>query len=55
MLQTMADTGGITNLLKSDAGVRNSVYLYNGIVTNETLGQKFGVLSKDLGLLLSAF
>jgi alanine dehydrogenase len=55
MLQNMADSGGITQLLKYDRGVRNGVYLYNGILTNETLGQKFGILSKDLDLLLSAF
>ena len=55
LLQNMADSGGITQLLKNDQGVRNGVYLYNGILTNETLGQKFGILSKDLDLLLSAF
>jgi alanine dehydrogenase len=55
LLQTMADSGGITQLLKNDPGVRNGVYLYNGMLTNDTLGQKFGVLSKDLDLLLSAF
>jgi alanine dehydrogenase len=55
MLQSLADSGGITQLLKSDPGVRNGAYLYNGILTNETLGQKFGMLSKDLDLLLTAF
>jgi alanine dehydrogenase len=55
LLQNMADSGGITQFLKNDQGVRNGVYLYNGILTNETLGQKFGVLSKNLNLLLSAF
>ena len=55
LLQKMADAGGITQLLKNDHGVCAGVYLYNGILTNETLGQKFGILSKDLGLLLSAF
>ncbi len=55
LLQSLADTGGITNLLKSDIGLREGAYLYNGILTNETLGQKFGILSKDLSLLLSAF
>jgi len=29
--------------------------LFNGILTNETLGQKFGIISKDLDLLISAF
>ncbi len=55
LLQKMADAGGITQLLKNDHGVRDGVYLYNGILTNETLGQNFGILSKDLDLLLSAF
>jgi len=55
LLQNMAASGGITQLLKNDPGFRNGVYLYNGILTNETLGQKFNILSKDLDLLLSAF
>jgi alanine dehydrogenase len=55
MLQSMADAGGITQLLKYDRGVRNGAYLYNGLLTNETLGQKFGRMSKDLDLLISAF
>lgn len=55
LLQILAESGGITQLLKNDLGVRDGVYLYNGILTNETLGQKFGMLSKDLDLLLTAF
>jgi alanine dehydrogenase len=55
LLQSMADAGGITQLLKNDRGVRNGAYLYNGMLTNETLGQKFGIISKDLDLLISAF
>ncbi len=55
LLQNIADSGGITHLLKNDPGVRSGAYLYNGMLTNETLGQKFGILSKDLDLLISAF
>jgi alanine dehydrogenase len=55
LLQSMADAGGITQLLKNDQGVRNGAYLYNGMLTNETLGQKFGIISKDLDLLIPAF
>jgi alanine dehydrogenase len=55
LLQNMADSGGITQLLKYNQGVRNGAYLYNGMLTNETLGQKFGIISKDLDLLISAF
>lgn len=55
MLQSLADAGGITQLLKNDQGLRNGAYLYNGMLTNETLGQKFGIISKDLDLLIPAF
>jgi alanine dehydrogenase len=55
LLQSLADAGSITHLLKNDPGVRNGAYLYNGMLTNETLGQKFGIISKDLDLLISAF
>ena len=55
LLQNMAESGGITQLLKNDHGFRSGAYLYNGILTNETLGQKFNILSKDLDLLLTAF
>jgi len=55
LLQNIADARSITQLLKMDAGLRNGAYLYNGILTNETLGQKFGILSKNLDLLLTAF
>ncbi len=55
LLQSMADAGGITQLLKNDLGIRNGAYLYNGLLTNETIGQKFGLNAKDLDLLISAF
>jgi alanine dehydrogenase len=47
--------GGILQLIKEDLGVRKGVYLYNGILTNEWIGNQFGITSKDIDLLLSAF
>jgi alanine dehydrogenase len=55
LLQEIADAGGITPMLKFNNGLRSGVYIYNGILTNEVLGQKFGILSKDINLLLAAF
>ncbi len=55
LLQNLADSSGITSMLKNDHGLRHGVYIYNGILTNETLGQKFGILSKDIDLLQAAF
>ena len=55
LMQEIADAGGITPMLKFNNGLRDGVYIYNGILTNEVLGQKFGILSKDINLLLAAF
>jgi alanine dehydrogenase len=55
LIQDIADAGGITPMLKFNNGLRSGVYVYNGILTNEILGQKFGILSKDINLLLAAF
>ena len=55
LLQNMANYGSTTRFLKVNQGVRKGVYIYNGILTNETLGQKFGIISKDLDLLISVF
>lgn len=55
MIQELADAGGIDTMLKISPGLSEGVYIYRGILTNETLGQKFGILSKDIDLLLAAF
>ena len=55
IFDNMSGFGNVTQFLKNNQGVRNGVYIYNGILTNETLGQKFGIISKDLDLLISVF
>jgi len=55
LMQDIADSGGITPMLKFNTGLRHGVYIYNGILTNEMLAQKFGILAKDINLLLAAF
>lgn len=47
--------GGIKPYLKVNHGLRNGVYLYNGILTNERLGSNFNIPSKNLDLLMAAF
>lgn len=41
--------------LKENPGLRKGVYIYNGILTNEAVGQKLGIPSKDIDLLMAAF
>ena len=55
ILQDIGDAGGVKNRLREDLGLRKGVYLFNGILTNDVIGRRFGILSKDLDLLLAAF
>ncbi len=51
----MGNAGGIKPLLKERIGVRQGVYIYNGILTNEYIGMRFNIPSKDIELLMAAF
>jgi len=51
----MGAAGGIGKHLKENIGLRHGVYIYNGILTNESIGQRFGIPSKDIDLLMAAF
>lgn len=55
LIISMGDTGGVTNQLKEDIGFRHGVYIYNGILTNDIIGNRFGIPSKDIDLLMAAF
>lgn len=55
LLLQIADLGGIHNLIKSNIGVSNGVYIYKGILTNNQIGKQFDLPSKDIGLLMAAF
>lgn len=52
---SVGERGGVTNMIKADAGLRNGVYLYNGTLTNEIIGEAFGLPYKDISLLIAAF
>ena len=55
ILVTIGSSGGFKPFLKANLGVRYSVYLYNGILTNEYLGNQFGIPSKNIDFLMAAF
>ncbi|HOE39837.1 MAG TPA: alanine dehydrogenase [Bacteroidales bacterium] len=46
--------GSINSYLKTNAGVRYGVYIYDGILTDENIGQIHGIMAKDINLLLAA-
>jgi len=55
ILVTVGSSGGFKPFLKANIKVRNGVYIYNGILTNEYLGNKLGISSKNIDLLMAAF
>lgn len=51
----IGEIGGISHYIKSMKGFREGVYIYNGILTNKDVGNKFNLPTKDLDLLMAAF
>jgi alanine dehydrogenase len=47
--------GGIDNFLKMDHGVRQGVYLYNGMSTNSFISRYFNLPFQDIDLLMATF
>jgi len=54
MLLEMGEKGGIDNYLRVDSGVRNGVYIYNGIITHKYIGETYNIPYKNLELLITA-
>lgn len=55
VLLEIGEIGGISHYIKSMKGFREGVYIYNGILTNKDIGNKFKLPTKDLDLLMAAF
>ncbi len=54
MLLDAQKHGGIISFLHNSVGIRHGVYTYKGCLTNHHLGERFGIKSTDLGLLLAS-
>lgn len=54
-LIAIGEIGGIDNYIKNSKGFRKGVYVYNGILTNAALAEKFNLPYKDLDLLLAVY
>ncbi len=48
------NTGSIESLIYHQAGLRNGVYTYKGCLTNNYLGQRFGIKTTSLDLLMTS-
>jgi alanine dehydrogenase len=54
ILLEMGDKGGFESYIRLNPGVRNGVYLYNGILTHQYIGETYNIPYKDLELLIAA-
>jgi alanine dehydrogenase len=55
LIQGMGESGGMDKHFKENVGLRHGIYIYNGILTSETIGERLGIPSKDMDLLMAAF
>jgi alanine dehydrogenase len=55
ILIAIGEIGGIDNYIKNSKSFRKGVYIYNGILTNSTLADKFNLPYKDIELLLAVY
>ena len=55
LFEKIARGGGFNPAIKSDAGLRHGVYIYNGVLTKKIIADKYGWVSRDIDLLLAAF
>jgi alanine dehydrogenase len=53
ILLNIGQEGGIENYLRGNPGLRNGVYIYNGILTNKFLGDAFELPYKNIELLMA--
>ncbi len=51
----MGELGDMGKHLKENVGLRHGVYVYKGILTNDAIGSRLGIPSKDMDLLMAAF
>lgn len=55
LLLDISSYGGLLRYLKEFNGIRNGVYIYKGILTNQKFGNLLNIPAKDINLLMAAF
>ncbi|PIP53745.1 MAG: alanine dehydrogenase [Bacteroidetes bacterium CG23_combo_of_CG06-09_8_20_14_all_32_9] len=55
LLLEIGKAGSINRLSKENAGFRHGIYIFNGILTNQYIGNRFNIPSQDINLLMGAF
>jgi len=51
-LLQISESGGIEHAIRNDKGLKNGVYAYHGVLTNEAVGEWFDLSYRDINLLV---
>ncbi len=54
ILLRIGDFGGLDNVISSDVGLRQGVFVYKGILTNKMVGQWFDLSYKEINLIIAS-
>lgn len=54
LLQQIGDCGGMNKMIWANRGIRSAIYLYQGMLTNRDMADKFNLPFKDLDLIMVA-
>lgn len=54
LLLQIGEVGGMNNKIWADQCIRSAIYLYQGMLTNKDMAEKFQMPSKDLNLIIVA-
>jgi len=54
LLLQVGEVGGMNNKIWADQCIRSAIYLYQGMLTNKDVADKFNLSSKDLNLIIVA-
>ena len=55
IVMDIAEKGGVDYVLKTKQGIRNGVYLYKGLITNQHIAKRFDMKYTDLNLIMTNF
>lgn len=55
LFDKISRAGGFNAAIKNDKGLRHGVYVYNGVLTKRVIADRYGLVSRDIDLLLAAF
>ena len=54
IILNISEAGGVESMLKSDYGVLQGVYVFNGVITNKYIAETYQLPFQDIDLLMAA-